>query len=273
MEVVKDKYQSFLDADESPNEDLIRTLNEALYFAGAAYQFDSANEVHLSCEQYDKSILYIDEVLGKISCNAVQYSRLLLLRNSYDDRLEFLRHYDGLKADLKPLDKARNFSSYQSKRISHRIFKDDERLLDCLNSDDCPSRKLSERRPESVIKLPFWQLRFIHKSIKSGSFLTPSVFIPANVWSQTGVKFCGLSIKTSAFQAIITMIKDVDFIDDENSDKSRSSASLTVFLSLLNSTYEGLIVMQNQLSKPFLFIKEVPHDESSKSNVIKGQVI
>ena len=259
--------------DESLNEDLIRTLNEALYFAGAACQFDNANEIQLSCEQYDKTVLYIDEVLGKLSEDTVQHSKLLLLRNSYNDRLEFLKHYNGSKGDLAQVNEAKNLSNSLKKRISYVAFKEDKRLLDGLAINDCAPSRQCEKRPESLLKLPYWQMRFVLESISMGSFLTPSIFIPSTVWSQSGVKFCGLSMKTSAFQTIIAIIKDVKFIDKDRTNIFKSLSTLSALFSDLKNANDLMIILQNQLSKPFPYIKEVPLDESSKSNAIKGQVL
>ena len=273
MKVSDDALSGVIGPDELLSKDLIRTLTEALYFAGAACQFDYGNEVQLSCEQYDKTILYIDEVLGKLSQNTSQHSKLLLLRNSYNDRLEFLKHYDGSKVDLPQLNEAKKIPNPLKMRISHVAFKEDERLLDGLGINDCHPSRQCEKRPESHIKLPYWQMRFVLESIFVGSFLTPTVFIPKSVWSQSGVKFCGLSMKTSAFQTIIAIIQDIKFIDEDQFNMNKSLSTLSALFLDLKNANEEMVLLQNQLSKPFPFIKEVPLDESSKSNTIKGQVM
>ena len=255
---------------ESASDELVRTLHEALEYANAARHYDVANEIQLACEQYDKSILYIDEVLGKLSSDTVQYSKLLTLRNSYDDRMEFLKHSDSSKPDSVILTK-KNISSNQKKRMSQMAFKEDERLLDFCTSSDKPIDALYEEEPQSTMRIPYWQMRLIRKSITSGAFLTPSAFIPECVWSQVGVKFCGLSIKTSAFHAIIAVVREINFIGKDRFERKISTAFLTSFLFDLKNANGELKSLQNQLSKPFLFIREVTQ-EDLKSPTIKGQV-
>lgn len=257
---------------DSASDELFRTLNEALEFATYARHFDIADESHLSCEQYDKSILYIDEVLGKLSSNTPQYSKLLALRNSYDDRMEVLKHSDNSKPDFAPsLTKSKNISNHHKKRMSQMAFKEDERLQEHCMCNDSSSDSLYEEQPQSSTRIPYWKMRLIRKSIAGGAFLTPSIFIPECVWTQVGVKFCGLSIKTSAFQAIVSVVREITFIGKDRFEQKASSAFLTSFLFDLKNANEELGALQNQLSKPFLFIREVALDELKLAS-LKGQV-
>lgn len=253
-------------------DEILRHVQEALEFAAAARKFDDNNDIHDACEQYDKSVLYIDEVLIKLSTSTSQYSKLLQLRNAYDERLEFLSSYDGSKLETPQSNRSKD-STYVQRRRTHSAFKEDDRLLH-YGSEEKMLHDGNEGQPKSMDKSPYAQMRVIQKSILYGAFLTPSIFIPKSVWSQVGVKFCGLTMKTSAFQAIISIVREINFIIDDRRETviEVSATTLSSFLSELKIAHDELLVVQNQLSRPFLFIPESAHTDDSKSPSLKGQV-
>lgn len=255
-------------SEDSVTDELFRVLQEALGFALAACELDNESEMQLACEQYDKSILYMDEVLGKLPSDAEQYLTLLQLRNAYDDRMEYLKNFDQSKQEPSNV-KNKSFASSRKKRQTQKAFEEDERLLH-FSSHGSSSPKISfEAPPEALIKSPYWHMRLIQTSISNGVFMTESIFVPACIWSQVGVKFCGLSIKNSAFQAIAGISKEINFCPDGQKPVELSWSPL---LLKLRSASEEMILIQNQLSKPFLFIQEVHHECSIKSPGVRGQV-
>jgi len=56
--------------------------------------------------------------------------------------------------------------------------------IKCFNSKFEPP-------PSAMTRVPFWQMRAISSSIKSGGFLTPNLYVPRMVWFQPGAKFSG----------------------------------------------------------------------------------
>ena len=260
-----DNYSS----EDSVTDELFRVLQEAICFAVTACELDNDSDMQLSCEQYDKSILYMDEILGKLPSDTEQYLNLLRLRNAYDDRMEYLKNFDSSKQETTNF-KSKSAASNRKKRQTQKAFEEDERLLNFSAHGSLPPNLSVEPSPDSVINSPYWHMQLIQKSISNGVFMTPTIFVPACIWSQVGVKFCGLSIKNSAFQAIAGITKEINFDSDSQNSSMTSWSSL---LLRLRSASEEMILIQNQLSKPFLFIQEVPHECSSKSPGVKGQVI
>jgi hypothetical protein len=252
--------------EEAFNDELFRVLQDALDFSVSACQFDIDQEGQLACEQYDKSILYIDEILGKLPSHTPQYSKLMQLRFNYDDRMELLKNFDSTRQESTTSKAKGN----DKKRLNPRSFEEDERLLNLDHS--VSGNHLFEQQPESPIEIPFWRLRQIQKSISNGSFLSPNVFVPAGVWTQKGVKLCGISIKSSAFQEILAIIKEIDYTTEgHEKDIPTPTQILQSLLSSLRIAYEEMTAIQNQLSKPFLFIQEIAPDDTTKT-AAKGQV-
>lgn len=253
--------------EEAFNDELFRVLQDALDFSTSACQFDIDQEGQLACEQYDKSILYIDEILGKLPSHTPQYSKLMQLRFNYDDRIELLKNLDNTRQE-STISKAKG---NDKKRSNPRSFEEDERLLNVAHF--ASGNHLFEQQSDSSIDGPFWRLQQIQKSIANGSFLSANVFIPAGVWTQKGVKLCGISIKSSAFQEILAIIKEVDYTTaDHEQYLPTPTQVLQALLSSLRIAYEDMAAIQNQLSKPFLFIQEIVPDETTKS-AAKGQVL
>jgi hypothetical protein len=132
-----------------------------------------------------------------------------------------------------------------------------------------------EQQPVSTVQIPYWQMRLISKSMNAGAFVTPSLFVPACVWSQIGVKFGGLSIKTSAFQAVVSIIRVISINYEKQGgikEKINNENLLILFSVDLRNAYDEMLMLQNQLSKPFPFIKEIIEVATSKSTIAKEQV-
>lgn len=135
-----------------------------------------------------------------------------------------------------------------------------------------------EEPPASLVGVPYWQLRLILRTIRAGGYLTTSLYVPPVTWSQVGVKFAGLQAKTTAFQNIISVINshlsylempplvDVNTpIESMTSDKMADIISkITTAFAAMKLIHEDFVHLQNQLSKPFPFIKEVALQEEDK---------
>lgn len=107
--------------------------------------------------------------------------------------------------------------------------------------------------PASPARVPFWLLKLLKKVIRSGGFLTDSVYVPKPVWRQDGAKFAGLTIKTPAYEQIIIKVTAIVYPIEMPVDEESANEAL-VALKLLMKEFSQL---QNNLSKPFPFIKEV----------------
>jgi hypothetical protein len=111
-----------------------------------------------------------------------------------------------------------------------------------------------EEPPTSLLLRPYWLLRILRKVITQGGYISPKVFVPKLVWSQYGVKFTGLSAKTSAFEQLLIAISGRAFLAESISDHSDGLSSLVPEFKFLS---KDLIQLQNNLSKPLTYIQEV----------------
>lgn len=267
----------------SPSDiELTSLLEEALSNAKAATSLDESHNLPAAVESYDKAILYLDEVLVKISRDTALWSKLVQLRDDYDDRMEFLRLAFDSATRSSPAVKASSVTTNRKKRQSQVNFEEDPDLTDMtfIEGDSMPTGY--EEPPRSLIQVPYYQMRTIQKSIESGAFLTPTLFCPKTVWAQIGVKFSGISIKTSAFQDVVSIVRlHVPSLPDDSSSPKPSLVCGRVLpdISLLQSlltelrlAHEEMIVLQNHLSKPYPFIREVVQqpDSISKHASSKG---
>ena len=126
-----------------------------------------------------------------------------------------------------------------------------------FNDKMSPIHLRSEPRegpPASLLLRPYWLLRILRRVITQGGYISPKVFVPKLVWSQYGVKFTGLSAKTSAFEQLLIAISGRAFLADSISDHSEGLASLVSEFKFLS---KDLIQLQNNLSKPLTYIQEV----------------
>lgn len=111
----------------------------------------------------------------------------------------------------------------------------------------------------TIMRQPYAVLRLVRGTIESGGFLSPKLYIPNSVWKQFGVKLAGLNVKTSAIEQLILLIEfhfeSLCYPLDEGDQEGFATVShhMQTFL-------KEICVLQNSLSKPFPFIREVASD-------------
>jgi hypothetical protein len=104
---------------------------------------------------------------------------------------------------------------------------------------------------------PYWQLRIVRATVISGGYLTRSVYIPKIVWTQFGAKFTGLGSKIWAFeQCVVLLVERICTLTKPISPEDTTTEELDTALTAFASVYDDFANIQNQLSKPFPFIKE-----------------
>lgn len=140
------------------------------------------------------------------------------------------------------------------KKKAFIMFTEDENLRQYSSSNkvgDSPYAPM-EPIPTSIFKKPYWQLRCIETTMKTGGFLNPDLFLPKQAWDQSHLKIAGYSAKMSAFQAILLLLNEVQLTFSEITSTSPDKIYNTV--SNLVEEFRGI---QNQLTQPFSFIPAV----------------
>jgi hypothetical protein len=123
--------------------------------------------------------------------------------------------------------------------------------------------------PTNAVKVPYWQMHVIRKTIMEGAFITPSVYVPTAVWNQVAVRFSGMAAKTSAYEALVNIIQTQIF----PLRMQLTEQSLLETYTVLRAINETLIMLQNQLSKSFPFIHETsPSQTESPVSQSKNQM-
>lgn len=226
-------------------------------------------------------------MLNKLPSQGEEWRKLLEIRTKYDDRLEFLRELETNKhdasAEVVPTNilKKGDFHflgltspSGKSKRQSQVAFED----LHITNNNFIDTAD-KQTKPTSAVECPYWQLRIIQETILTGGYITPNVYIPKVMWTQIGLKFSGLSAKSIAFQNIIQILTTnttnlqppdslIDTLKENMGDEaviSEVSIQFQAASSCMKNIYDDVIALQNHLSKPFPFIKEVLIDDVAES--------
>ena len=123
--------------------------------------------------------------------------------------------------------------------------------------------------PTSLIKKPYWQLRCIERSIKTGGFLSPDLFLPKQAWDQSHLKIAGYSAKMSAFQAIHLLLTEIQVTFSEI-----ASTSPDKIYNIVSNLVEEFRGIQNQLTQPFSFVPAVAmtHAPAEDSEEAEAQV-
>lgn len=321
---------SSVSSPQSP--EIVRLLQTALDLGNEAVRQDKANSLS-ALELYDLTILNIDEVLNRLPFERAEWARLMEIRTGYDDRLEYLRELYQINSSVRggnevgsegEKDKTerrralrrQSQVAFEELDISSILLESSSSFaIGSLTPPQSPKGKLSssqiseamEQPPQSLVELPYWNMRLIQRTIENGGFLTPTVYVPKTMWTQLGLKFSGLSAKTTAYQTIITILSqnlahlpfpdceffyagmdapsssrytwDLGSTNDDSCNNTHSNSNTNGRISLSSDNFDSLlkraqtcisnviaalkvahedfINLQNQLSKPFPFIREV----------------
>ena len=171
-------------------------LNEAASLVQAAVHMDKNQNYSGAIDYYDMTILNLNEVLNKLPMGSVGWNKIMEIRSKYDDRLEKLREYENSKYDITSMVSSVMSSSAgesgiaaKSKRpsMSRVTFEEDPQLIKCSEN----IAESFEKPPTTMARVPYWQMRTLMISIQNGGFITPTLFVPKLVWSQSKAKFSG----------------------------------------------------------------------------------
>ncbi len=254
--------------------EIMQLTQEAFDLATAACHFDKQENYVGAYDYYDKCILNIDEVMSKLPRTSRQWMELMQIRIRYDDRMEQIKEMENVynqknsffarggnesspspatpNADGTMSSPTTTSSKSWKSRAKYRL----KQQYDEYNFTemDIEHEYIFHEPPPSQLELIYWQLKNIKRTIETGGYLTKEIFIPKNVWTQADVKFSGVSNKMNAFEMIVKLITTyVDTLylyQDEDSLNLASDAFQLIV--------EDLIPLQNQLSKSFSYIKEIP---------------
>lgn len=238
-------------------EEIISLTQDALNLANAACHFDKIENFAGAYDYYDKCILNIDEVMSKLPHTSNEWKRLMQLRMTYNERMDSLREIETyrssfFKSSVSSLTSETTVRTSSGKFVA--TFHGKQLSPEDMNFTEMDLSPFTfEKPPTTLVDVPYWTLRNICRTIETGGYLTESFFIPKSVWSQHDVKFNGISAKTAAFEIIIKLITmNIENLSIQIDEASLSRAEMAIL-----NTQDELIALQNQLAKPFPYIKEV----------------
>jgi hypothetical protein len=245
-----DLYNMSNSASSDGGEEIMQLTQEAFKLATTAVHFDKLQNYVGACDYYDKCLLNMDEVLNKLPPDSAEWKRLYDMRSKYDDRMELLREVESANSfSLTSLGGGKESKPSHKLPRNRRKLSDAETDFQDMSWDDSKQ----EAAPDDSTEVVFWLLRNIKGTMENGGFLTKDIFIPKRIWMQQDVKFSGLSAKNTAFEIIIKLLATHTeplylSVDEDSLDLAEASFA---------GVYEELVALQNNLSKPFPYIKEL----------------
>jgi hypothetical protein len=136
------------------------------------------------------------------------------------------------------------------------------------NGPGSPGVRAFQEPPADRHMHAYWQMQVVARTVTTGDFLTPTIYVPRSIWAQVGVKFAGLSAKSNAYKTVVQLMQSLATMPFDDTEHS-----LTNCLAAVRSVNEECFYLQNSLAKSFPFIREVEKDEDKDSLSSKGQVI
>lgn len=234
---------------------VITLIKEALNLAKTAVHFDSNYNYSGACDYYDKSILTIDDIIKELPTNSDEWLYFINQRTKYDERLELLRYYLISQVSTGSILTPTVISNNEINK---------KKNIDFIETD-IENYKL-ENIPEENAEIPYWLLRNIKQTMTTGGFITKDIFVIKDIWQQNDLKFSGINTKITAFEIIIKLITtNIDTLYISDDEDSLSLAEIA-FMNIYNELYH----LQNHLSKPFPYIKEL---KNIRINIPSSQII
>lgn len=117
--------------------------------------------------------------------------------------------------------------------------------------DSIPKGSSPDPPPASPFHRPYWLMRVLYKTMTTGGYLTPKLYVPRQIWFQTGIKLTGVSSKfMSCDTALIYLLKmEKENVKDRGS-WNKLDKDLDEICGILGK-------IQNNLSRKLPFIAEV----------------
>ncbi|KAI9011249.1 hypothetical protein BC832DRAFT_333800 [Gaertneriomyces semiglobifer] len=191
--------------------------------------------------------------------------RLVELRNGYVKRVDVLLPlqpplgkllYNSRPSSILPPTAAsfRRSSSIKPTAPSQSLF---ESIL-------TPEPFLSEPPdppPPNPLQRPFYYMRLLAQSISTGGFITPSLYIPRQLWLQPASKFVALEAKQSAVDQLLNVILRAKAVD---------ATDTRILLRELDAIVAALDNVRETLGKKLRFIlkeqqQQTDRDDSSSA--------
>jgi hypothetical protein len=83
--------------------DILQLTQEALDLANTACHFDTNENYVGAYDYYDKCILNLDEIIGKLPPTSIQWKKLMEIRSTYDDRMDQLKEMESSRSTFSSL--------------------------------------------------------------------------------------------------------------------------------------------------------------------------
>jgi hypothetical protein len=222
-------------------------------------------------DYYDLTILSLNEALQEVPESSKQGEVILRLRGMYDERMRLLNDsskYDigGLMASVDlgggggsgggeraPESEGGGGSARKAARQkTHKKNRRASRIPFAYEAD--ASWNDVEKPPTMLVVQPYWQLRVISSTIRTGGFITPTIHVPKSAWSLPGSKLGGIGAKTNALEHVNMVVDQFIAPLGLKNDLKNLEKALLAF----NSAEHELALLQNTLHKSFPFVPEVP---------------
>ncbi|TPX71134.1 hypothetical protein SpCBS45565_g01226 [Spizellomyces sp. 'palustris'] len=179
--------------------------------------------------------------------------RLIELRNTYVQRVgvllstlpsEYTAWYNSRATARPPTSRAPSTADIRSARGSVTPFMPLNPYEAVMMAD--PSIAEPPEPPPSNPELRvFWLMRLLARSMTTGGFLTNGLYVPREVWIQSGAKFTAMETKLAACNEVI---KEIDILDEREITKTDEMARK------LMSVLKSLEHAKKTLSKKLRFI-------------------
>jgi len=104
---------------------------------------------------------------------------------------------------------------------------------------------------------PFWLMRVLSKTIKSGSYLTPRLYIPKTIWQQTGCKFTAVDQKIKSLEELLESLQNLKKYSTENGNLPFDKNNIETVSKEIDGFCAQLDVIQNALHFHLSFIPEI----------------
>lgn len=233
--------------------DVLSRISTAAQDADMAVKMDLAGDLSMASRMYKRAlvtvVLTIDYLAVRQYNDLAMYDSLHMIADKYQNRVNILE-----RRVLKQLEQRQNRQS----RVP---------FIACDPEADESIERFQEAPIEDSARRPFWQLRLVHRSILFGSFVSPRIYVPRDVWRQHNAKFNALSIKNNVLENLllhlqhhVLPVSDIARESIEGNDISDRGvgalivASADAVITALERTVEHLRAAQTEIARSFSYV-------------------
>ncbi|GAM22577.1 hypothetical protein SAMD00019534_057520 [Acytostelium subglobosum LB1] len=218
------------------NQAILNSVRQALALARIGVNADNRGDYAAAITNYREAANLLNSPEDLTTLNDEHYQAMLEKAKQYQARADV----------LESLLNQQNGAAAASPTKENIVF-----------VEEIPSGLSADTVPAFASYKPFWLMRVLSKTITTGAYLTPKLYIPKAVWQQTGCKILAITAKIQSLVELQEYLAKLKTLSTKESDMPFDRKNMDTIAKETDIFCSQLDIIQNALHFHLSFIPEI----------------